>query len=306
MKKKILALLLSFSILSLAAGCSNAKTEPEKETPVMEDVPETDVSAPEDIQEPEPEAPEPETEPEIPDETEEDVPANPEASKPGNTSRIPLEKGMADENTTAVVYYEFKKDYPSDGAEVLGSLEFKIPQLTMRSAGAGKINEDILKYFEERLDEMDETAEGLSGGEDMTEPYTLEIGYEMTYLDENRICLLLSGYEYSGGAHGMPFRKALIYDLKSGEELEAEDLFDVSEDEFGAAFTAAFEARMAEAPDDYWADAMDYVKEGASFDNEDFYLTESGTVFYFEPYVLAAYVFGYIEAEVPYSSVGLK
>lgn len=303
MKKKILALLLSFSILSLAAGCSNAKTEPEKETPVMEDVPETDVSAPEDIGEPEPEAPV--MEPEISDEKEE-APVEQEAPKVENTSRIPLEKGIADENTTAVVYYEFKKDYTSDGAEVLGSLKFTIPQLTMRSAGAGKINEDILKYFEERLDEMDETAEGLSGGEDMTEPYTLEIGYEMTYLDENRICLLLSGYEYSGGAHGMPFRKALIYDLKSGEELEAEDLFDVSEDEFGAAFTAAFEARMAESPDDYWADAMDYVKEGASFDNEDFYLTESGTVFYFEPYVLAAYVFGYIEAEVPYSSVGLK
>lgn len=264
MKKKILALLLSFSILSLAAGCSNAKTEPEKETPVMEDVPETDVSAPEDIGEPEPEAPV--MEPEISDEKEE-APVEQEAPKVENTSRIPLEKGIADENTTAVVYYEFKKDYPADGAEVLGSLKFTIPQLTMRSAGAGKINEDILKYFEERLDEMDETAEGLSGGEDMTEPYTLEIGYEMTYLDENRICLLLSGYEYSGGAHGMPFRKALIYDLKSGEELEAEDLFDVSEDAFGAAFTAAFEARMAESPDDYWADAMDYVKEGASFDN---------------------------------------
>lgn len=303
MKKKILALLLSFSILSLAAGCSNAKTEPEKETPVMEDVPETDVSAPEDIQEPEPEAPV--MEPEISDEKEE-APVEQEAPKVENTSRIPLEKGIADENTTAVVYYEFKKDYPADGAEVLGSLEFTIPQLTMRSAGAGKINEDILEYFEERLDEMDETAEGLSGGEDMTEPYTLEIGYEMTYLDENRICLLLSGYEYSGGAHGMPFRKALIYDLNSGEELEAEDLFDVSEEAFGAAFTSAFEARMAESPNDYWADAMDYVKEGASFDNEDFYLTESGTVFYFEPYVLAAYVFGYIEAEVPYSSVGLK
>ena len=105
MKKKILALLLSFSILSLAAGCSNAKTEPEKETPGMEDVPETDVSAPEDIQEPEPEAPV--MEPEISDEKEE-APVEQEAPKVENTSRIPLEKGIADENTTAVVYYEFK------------------------------------------------------------------------------------------------------------------------------------------------------------------------------------------------------
>lgn len=309
MKKKILVILLSFSIMTLAAGCSGPKAEPEKEALVQEQQPETDVSGPEDISEAEEKAPDPE--PEAVEEKEE-VSAEPEELQPESASKIPLEKGLTDENTTAVVYYEFKKDYGSDGANVSGTLEFEIPQLTMKSVEAGKINEDILKYFEKRLDETDEVVDFLGGGamdpddSDMSVQYTLEIGYEMTYLDESKVCLLLSGYEYSGGAHGMPFRKSLIYDLESGERLDAEDLFDVGEDEFSAAFIAAFETCMAESEDGFWADAMDYVKEGASFENEDFYLTESGTVFYFEPYVLASYASGYIEAEVPYDKVGLK
>lgn len=310
MKKKILVTLLSLSILSLAAGCSASKAEPENEISAAEEQPETDENVPEDNLESEPETPA--SEPEEEDEKDE-IPVEPESAQTGNSSKIPLENGKPDENSTAVMYYDFKKDYASDAAGNSGTLEFKIPQLTMRSVEAGKINEDILEYFEEQLDNMDEMMEGFSDWEDFGEEdmdlsvqCTLEISYKLTYLDDNKICLLLEGYEYSGAAHGMPFRKPLIYNLENGERMDAEDLFAVSEDKFEAAFVDAFEKRMAESPDDFWADAMDYVKEGASFENEDFYLTESGTVFYFDPYVLAAYAYGYIEAEIPYDSVGLK
>lgn len=306
MKKKILGILLSLSILSLAAGCSASKSEPEKAVSAGEEQAGTDVGEPENEGEPGQE--EPVVEPDEADEKEEVTAepenAQPENTQPGNASKIPLENGQSDENSTAIVYYEFKKDYALDNAEASGTLEFKIPQLTMRSVEAGKINEDILEYFEEKLDDMDEMVED---DRDLSAEATLNIGYELTYLNDDKICLLLTGYEYNGdAAHGMPFRKPLIYNLENGERMEAEDLFAVSEDEFGRAFIAAFEDRMAESPDDYWADAMDYVKEEASFDNEDFYLTENGAVFYFEPYVLAAYAYGYIEAEVSYDSLGFK
>lgn len=310
MKKKILVILLSLSVLSLATGCSASKSEPESEGTAAEEQPGADENVPEN--ELQPEAETPASEPQEADEKEE-ISAEPESAQTGISSKIPLEGGKPDENATAVMYYEFKKDYAFGGVDDAGSLEFKIPQLTMRSVEAGKINADILEYFEEQLDDMDEKMEdfsewGDSGEEDqdLSLQCTLEISYRLTYLDDNKICLLLEGYEYSGGAHGMPFRKPLIYNLENGERMEAEDLFDVSEDEFKNAFLSAFEERIAESPDDFWADAMDYVKEEASFENEDFYLTESGTVFYFEPYVLAAYAYGYIEAEIPYDSVGLK
>lgn len=311
MKKKILVMLLSLSLLSLAAGCSASKAEPENVASGGEEQPEADVSEPEDTEESAQK--EPDTSREKADEKEE-ISAVPENAQTENASKIPLENGQPDGNSTAVMYYEFKKDYENDAATVSGTLEFKIPQLTMRSVEAGMINEDILEYFEEQLEEMEDMVEDFSEQWDFEEEdpdlsiqYTLGIDYELTYLDENKICILLKGYEYSSGAaHGMPFRKPLIYDLESGERMDAEDLFAVSEDKFASAFIAAFKNHMAESPDDYWEDAMDYVKEDASFENEAFYLTESGTVFYFEPYVLAAYSFGYIEAEIPYDSVPLK
>lgn len=303
MKKKFLFIFLSVSILSMAAGCSASKAEPENEVSAIEEQPETDESVPEDNLESEPETPVSEPE------KEDEIPVEPESAQNVISSKIPLENGKPDENATAVMYYEFVKVYTSDSSATLGTLEFKIPQLTMRSVEAGMINEDILKYFEEQLDNWDETMEDFSDWEDLSEEgqSNLEISYMLTYLDDNKICLLLEGYEYNdGAAHGMPFRKPLIYNLENGERMDAEDLFAVSEDKFKDAFVAAFEDRMAESPDDFWADAMDYVKEGASFENEDFYLTENGTVFYFEPYVLAAYAHGYIEAEIPYDIVGVK
>lgn len=311
MKKKILAILLSLSALTLVAGCSASETEPENAVSAMEEQAGEETGEPENEEEPEQETAVSEPEQTV---EEEEAVVEPEDAQPEKASRIPLENGQPDEGSNAVVYYEFKKDYAFDESKVSGTLEFKIPQLTMRSMEAGKINEDILEYFEDQLDNMDETMKDFSewgdlgeDGQDLLSECTLDIDYELTYLDDNKICFLLTGYEYnSGAAHGMPFRKSLIYSLEDGERMEAEDLFDVSEDRFGAAFISAFEEHMAESPDDYWEDAMDYVKEAASFDNEDFYLTESGTVFYFDPYTLAAYAYGYIEAEVPYDSVGLK
>ena len=52
MKKKILGILLSLSILSLAAGCSASKTEPEKAVSAGEEQAGTDVGEPENKGEP--------------------------------------------------------------------------------------------------------------------------------------------------------------------------------------------------------------------------------------------------------------
>ena len=118
MKKKILGILLSLSILSLAAGCSASKTEPEKAVSAGEEQAGTDVGELENKGEPGQE--EPVVEPKEADEKEEVTaepenaqPENtqPENTQPGNASKIPLENGQPDENSTAIIYYEFKKDY---------------------------------------------------------------------------------------------------------------------------------------------------------------------------------------------------
>ena len=82
MKKKILGILLSLSILSLAAGCSASKTEPEKAVSAGEEQAGTDVGELENKGEPGQE--EPVVEPKEADEKEE-VTAEPENAQPENT-----------------------------------------------------------------------------------------------------------------------------------------------------------------------------------------------------------------------------
>lgn len=292
MKYKLTNGLLAMGVLLLMSGCTG--TGQGKETdPVINTRDQTEIS-------------EPEAEPEKVPEEEPEVLTEDEAQD-GSESAIVLQDGQPDENATAVMYYKFEKEYTDENGEVFGKVTFSIPQLTMRSMAAGDINQDILDCYETMLASADEMAEPYDNWEDTENlPYTLDVGYTLTYLDEEKICLLLEGYEYTGGAHGMPFREALIYNTGSGERIEAEKLFDVTEEEFSEMFIAAFSGQIADAPEDYWADAMDYVTESATFANARFYLSESGVNFYFEPYTLAAYAFGYIEAGIPYEQLPLK
>lgn len=315
MKKKNLAILLGFFMVMAIAGCSSSE-------PVSDETVETEAAVPgkEDAAEPEEEEikqveqeqeektdeePEVGTEKENTDEKDEE-PVKPEVSQIVDAFGLLQGKGQPDESAEAVIYYEFKKEYKDENNKVTGTAEFKIPQLAERSTVAGLINQDILKYFEEKYELAEDSVQFMTGEMANEDTYSLTTDYKLTYLSEDKICLLIQGSEYSGGAHGMPFKNALIYDLKEGNKIEPKELFDVTEEEFARLMTEAFEKQIADSPDDYWPDAMDYVREGAAFDKADFYLTEKGVRFYFEPYTLAAYAYGYIEAEVPYDSLPLR
>lgn len=233
-----------------------------------------------------------------------------EAALVASASEIVLENGQQDENTAALVYYEFQKEFTNQDGKTIGEVTYTIPQLTARSTEAGMINQDILAWYEDSLANADEMSDIAAEEEYETDSdrllYTSGAEYSLTYLDDTKICLLLDGYEYTGGAHGMPSKTALIYDLTSGQRLEAEDLFDVTEEEFETLFTEAFCELIESDSDEYWEDAMDYVGGAADFTNENYYLTETGVTFYFEPYELAAYARGYVEAEISYDKLPLK
>lgn len=307
MKKKLLTVLLSVGIISLFAGCTG-KTEGAETVINEQEEAEPSVSGEEEKEE----LPQEQTaleETVSGDEPEEEVSAEPENTNSGESS-IVLENGQPDANATALVYYSFEKEYADQNGKVYGKTGYTIPQLTMRSVEAGMINQDILSWFEDSLAYADEAAKAakVPDGAEASDAlqYTLDVEYSLTYLDETKICLLLNGYEYTGGAHGMPFKKALIYDMTNGQKIETEDLFDVTEEDFSELFTEAFSDLIAKSPSDYWADAMDYVHSEASFENENYYLTDTGVTFYFDPYALAAYAYGYVEAEIPYDRLPLK
>lgn len=119
-----------------------------------------------------------------------------------------------------------------------------------------------------------------------------------------------SGYDYSGGVHGYPWRSHFFFDLSDGSEISMADVIGVDEEEFRAlAAEYTVEDYLGENGNLYFEveeDALyDTVYQYAGFDCE-MYLGADGVVVEYSPYFLGAYGSGYIEVTIPYEELGLE
>lgn len=130
--------------------------------------------------------------------------------------------------------------------------------------------------------------------------------------EEELICLEAdySGYEYSGGAHGYPWRLHFLFDCSDGSEIDMADVIGVSEEEFrvlAAEYTVA--DYLGENGGLYFKTEEDALYETvyqyAGFDCQ-MYLGADGVVVEYSPYHLGPYASGTIEVTVPYEKLGLK
>lgn len=112
-------------------------------------------------------------------------------------------------------------------------------------------------------------------------------------------------YEYLGGAHGMSVNVPLVFDTKTGQCVEWQELA-----------PGVSEARMAELLLKHRMDDLkDMVDEEEGINEDDIFFSETiepspwfsvdkeGITFYYQPYDLAPYVFGIITVPVPWSEL---
>ena len=124
------------------------------------------------------------------------------------------------------------------------------------------------------------------------------------YFNERFISFTQQGYEYSGGAHGMPYWIPHTFDLHTGEELGLPFFVANAEEEFKDIVTEQFIKMYDVDPELYWDGAVETVRESVDFESP-FYLKEEGLVIYFGPYELAPYAAGFVEILVPYEDLEL-
>lgn len=124
------------------------------------------------------------------------------------------------------------------------------------------------------------------------------------FFNERFISFTQQGYEYSGGAHGMPYWIPHTFDLHTGEELSLSFFVANDEETFKDIVTEQFIRMYDVDPEWYWDNAIETVRESVDFDSP-FYLKEEGLVVYFGPYELAPYVAGFVEIVVPYDDLEL-
>lgn len=125
------------------------------------------------------------------------------------------------------------------------------------------------------------------------------------YFNNRFISFTQQQYDYSGGAHGMPYWIPHTFDLHTGEELDLSFFIANEEEEFKDIVTECFIKMYDVDPDLYWDDAVETVRECVDFEWP-FYLDEDGVVIYFGPYDLAPYAGGFVEIVVPYEDLELR
>lgn len=229
-------------------------------------------------------------------------------------SPFDMSNPVPDEAYTAIVSYQAKKVLESENGLSKAEITVTMPQLTMRSVTAEKINKQLLDYYRSAFEygisagEQDvgfQEESGESAGEDFHYDYTYEEWYQVTLLNEQYLSILAKGYEYAGGAHGMPFWISLIFDLETGEQVKGKSLFAVSEEQFGEIKLEAYRELIEQSEEGtYGEDALSVVENSIDFDSG-YYLTENGVTFYYDPYALAPYAAGFVEATVPYEKLPL-
>ncbi len=132
--------------------------------------------------------------------------------------------------------------------------------------------------------------------------YSFDMDFTVTYNQNGILCILLQGYEYTGGAHGYPIRHVLTFDLTTGWQLELSNLMATDDSTFGSYVITEFERMYNQGDVMYWDDALQTVEYNAmSFYTLNYYLAEDEIRIFYYPYDLASYADGFIEIAVPYA-----
>lgn len=180
------------------------------------------------------------------------------------------------------------------------------------------ITENYMDYAKTQGESMADSREGCEG-HSWRETYewyvkgATQYSFRQEGREEELVCLEVdySGYDYWGGAHGMPTRDHYLFDLADGSEIAIEDIVGVSEEEFRVLAAEYTAADCREHSELYFYDADDndslynVVYEYAGFDRPMF-LSEEGVVMEYSPYHLGPYASGYIEVTIPYEELGVE
>ncbi len=193
----------------------------------------------------------------------------------------------------------------------LFSLDLEWLKVDDRFPGASGINQIIEQEQESHITYGYETARWLEEeyGEALEYsgvPYSFSSNVSpIYYMDGTYISFLSQNYDYTGGAHGMPYWIGYVFNLQTGEELSLPDIIEIDDITLKELVTKYFTKMYDEEPEAYWGNAVDTVYEYTNLESP-FYLNEEGIVFYFGPYDLAPYAGGFQEIMVPYSEFNLK
>ncbi|HXE72404.1 MAG TPA: DUF3298 domain-containing protein [Candidatus Nitrosotenuis sp.] len=131
--------------------------------------------------------------------------------------------------------------------------------------------------------------------------WTLACNYEVVGQTSDVVSILISGSDFTGGAHPNPFYETFTFHIPTGRRLGLADLFVKGSDYLSLLSSYCTSALLKRnLGDEKW------VRDGAAPRAENyqfFYLTRKGLVVLFPPYQVAPYAAGPQKVLIPYKTL---
>jgi len=137
--------------------------------------------------------------------------------------------------------------------------------------------------------------------------YSLAISYDKGRLDDNMISAVINIYNFTGGAHGAAYFKAVNWDFRTNTEVKLSDIFSETPDYLQKISDYVKPILTAEIDKRTEGQGSGWVDDGASAKEENFsvfllsdaYADNPTITFYFTQYQVAAYALGDFKVAIP-------
>ena len=207
----------------------------------------------------------------------------------------------------------YEKTYKTEDGRICKEVSFAYPYAQGDSQAAQAFNQFyqklLTKWKKAAKKNLDDAKEYAEQREDIDNDsyYGDSVTYKITSKDNKYISVLQSGYEYTGGAHGMPYRDAYVFDAKTGKKVSAASMLGISKSQLNKKvrdlFLKKYDKTTKEKISLFYEDRNDVKAflEKMDFNQNLYYLKNGKLRFYADPYAVGPYASGFIEVSVKLS-----
>ncbi len=207
----------------------------------------------------------------------------------------------------------YTKQYKLADGTVYYEVSSRMPKLKGSSDAVKKINKTLAKTRKDwiansktKMDEYKESYEEIvEYNKEAEDPipwvFSDSLDYTVTANNKDYFSVLMDGYDYTGGAHGLPYRICLTFDAATGKKLSAAKLLGVKASKVNDKVSALYLAKYDKEGADAGFYAVDNERETLEnglkeLDFKDqYYVKGKKVVFFSYPYDLGPYAAGFIE-----------
>ncbi len=204
-------------------------------------------------------------------------------------------------NNCAQIKIEFPQIVNLSDTLIQNKINESIRDLFLQSVFGEGIYESAERLIKDYLNEYDSFRKDFP---DAFQHWSLERIGKVMFNKHNIFSVEFSEYSYLGGAHPNTYVSFVNFDLRSGEKIKLNNLFKVnSENELNKIAETEFRLLKELGKDEDLAQAGYWFEENKFKLNDNFLITDSSLIFYYNNYEITAYAFGPTELQLPYSKI---